>query len=96
MGSEMCIRDRIDADINRAKEILSFISADKEVQNLVEAREKALLDRISQINGAREQGIQEGKVEAAISILDILDDKTIADKLGLDIEFVKQLRREHL
>ena len=44
------------------------------------------------------QGIEQGKIaatlECAKNLLDILDDKTIAMKLALDIEIVKKLREE--
>ena len=43
-----------------------------------------------------EEGIKEGKIEIAINLLDILDDKTISEKTGLDIEVVKKLRKENL
>jgi len=46
-----------------------------------------------------EDGKQEGKIEgleeAAISLLDILDNETIATKLGLSLEHVKRLRKEN-
>ena len=38
-------------------------------------------------------GIEQGKLEAAKSLLDVLDDKTIADKLGLAIVQVQKLRK---
>ncbi len=42
------------------------------------------------------EGIKEGRIEVAIKLLDILDDKTISEKTGLDIEVVKNLRKENL
>lgn len=36
--------------------------------------------------------IKEEKVKLAKNLLDILDDKTISDKTGLDIDFIKSLR----
>jgi len=41
-----------------------------------------------------EQGIEKGKVEAARALLDILDDETIASKIGLTLQKVKFLRKE--
>ena len=41
---------------------------------------------------AKEQGIEQGKLEAAKSLLDILDDKTIAEKLNLPPSSVERLR----
>ena len=39
-----------------------------------------------------EQGIEQGKIEAAKALLDILDDETIAMKIGLSLEKIKSLR----
>ena len=39
-----------------------------------------------------EKGKKEAKIEFAISLLDVLDDVTIAVKSGLDIKFIKSLR----
>ncbi|MGL4762824.1 MAG: hypothetical protein ACRCWG_15485 [Sarcina sp.] len=50
------------------------------------AKEKGILEGI-------EQGIERGKIDAAISFLDILDDEIIANKLGLDINVVRGLRK---
>ncbi|MCI6736501.1 MAG: hypothetical protein MR593_00030 [Intestinibacter sp.] len=45
-----------------------------------------------------EKGIEQGKMTATIknakSLLDVLDDDTIAEKLELDVEIVKKLRTE--
>ncbi|MGG7162452.1 hypothetical protein ACQPVY_01860 [Clostridium ihumii] len=41
-----------------------------------------------------EKGIEKQKLEIAINLLDILDDKTIALKTGLDVNKVKELRKE--
>lgn len=44
------------------------------------------------------RGIEKGKMDATIknakSLLDVLDDKTIAEKLEIDEAIVKQLREE--
>lgn len=43
----------------------------------------------------KEQGIEYNKLENAKNLLDILDDRTIAKKIGLDIEVVQKLRKEN-
>jgi len=43
----------------------------------------------------KEEGKEEGKKELVIQLLDLLDDKTIAERSGFTIERVKQLREEH-
>ncbi|WP_330680470.1 hypothetical protein [Holtiella tumoricola] len=42
----------------------------------------------------REEGIKEGVYKVARSLLDILDDNTIADKTGLSYDEVKRLREQ--
>ncbi len=39
-----------------------------------------------------EQGVQQGKIAVARQLLDILDDATISEKTGLDLEQVRSLR----
>ncbi len=39
-----------------------------------------------------EKGIVKGKQEAARGLLDVLDDETIAEKIGLPLEKVRALR----
>ena len=39
-----------------------------------------------------QEKLQEEKINFAKSLLDILDDETIAEKTGLDINFIKSLR----
>ena len=41
------------------------------------------------------QAKEEAKIESAISFLDILDDAVIAEKVGLPLETVRQLRSEN-
>ena len=42
----------------------------------------------------REEGKEEAKKEAARALLDLLDDETIASRIGLALEEVKALRKE--
>ena len=44
---------------------------------------------------AAAQAREQARFEHAVSLLDVLDDETIAFKLGLKIETVRQLRREN-
>ena len=39
-----------------------------------------------------QEGIEQGKLEAAKALLDSLDDETIATKIGLSLDKVKFLR----
>jgi predicted transposase/invertase (TIGR01784 family) len=48
----------------------------------------------------REEGMKEGEqkalIQVAISLLDILDDQTIADKTGLTVERIQSLRKNKI
>ena len=59
-------------------------------------REKSLKDEISALANAEKKGMQRAKIESARNLLDILDDETIAVKLGLDLDTVKRLRDENM
>lgn len=67
---------------------------------MAEAREKQFLDYNSAINNATRRGHQEGieqnKIENAKALLDLLDTETIAERIGLSLEVVKQLQLEGL
>lgn len=51
---------KVDKDIKRAQEILSFISSDEEAKQLAEMRQKAIMDKISFENAVRRKYIKEG------------------------------------
>lgn len=96
--------------IREAKDELIRISNNKEQREMYEMRAKILKDKVSALNEAErkgiekgiqqgieqgiQQGIQQGIIKMAKSLLDVLDDKTIAIKTGLDMEVVKRLREE--
>ena len=82
-------------EIKDAKNELIKISLDKDERKLYEMRKKAIHDKANALSSAREEGVEQGKIIAAISLLDILDDETIAEKLELDIELVKRLRSKN-
>ena len=42
-----------------------------------------------------QKGIEKGKIDIAINLLDILEDDIIAEKTGLSIEEVKELRKKN-
>ncbi len=85
-------------EIREAKDELHRLSADEKQRILYEMRAKQLRDEISALNKARrdgiEQGIEQGKLEVARALLDLLDDETIASRIGLALEKVKALRKE--
>ncbi|MGL5068095.1 MAG: PD-(D/E)XK nuclease family transposase [Sarcina sp.] len=79
--------------IEKAENKLEYLSGDEDAMRLYWERERSLHERANMINSAKDKGREEGKIEAAISFLDILDDETIASKLGLDINLVRGLRK---
>ena len=52
-------------------------------------RERSLHERANLISSAEKRG----ELEVAKNLLDILDDETIAEKTGLDVEEIKMLRQ---
>ena len=91
-------------EIREAKDELYRLSRNSKERELYYLREKSLRDEISALANAKEkglkeglkQGLLEGKLESAISLLDILDDDTIATKLNMDVDIIKKLRIETL
>ena len=61
----------------------------EKVQEMQEKLQAELQEKLQQ---EAQEKIQQEKINFARSLLDILDDKTIADKTGLDMDFVKSLR----
>lgn len=53
-------------------------------------RERSLHERANMISSAEKRV----KLEVAKNLLDVLDDETIAVKIGLDIEEIKRIRNE--
>ena len=81
-------------DIKKAKDKLYKLSQSKEDRELYFLREKSIRDEISALSKAKEEGIEQGILEIAKNLLDILDDNTISEKTGLSLEEVKQLRND--
>jgi predicted transposase/invertase (TIGR01784 family) len=86
--------------VQKAYALLQQISADQNARQLAEMRERALINELSMLADAKEEGkeegekegIQEGKITVARALLDVLDDETIALKTDLPIETIKELR----
>ncbi|MGL6175150.1 MAG: hypothetical protein ACRC1P_11145 [Cellulosilyticaceae bacterium] len=71
---------------------LSILEADKEDVDKMTANITRTIEEMKE--EARLAGELKGKLQAAKSLLDILDDETIADRIGLPLEKVKALREE--
>lgn len=90
-----------------ADSAIKILEADKMEVELMVARNAFILEDMKDKAKAegkaegraegRAEGIKEGREEArkelAIKLLDILDDETISEKTGLDIEKIKELRK---
>lgn len=81
-------------EIREAKDELYRLSRNEKERELYFLREKSLKDEISALANAREKGFLDAKIENAKNLLDVLDDETIAHKIGLDLETVILLREE--
>lgn len=91
------IENSTDAVANSAKsklvkeinEKVSYLKKDKSM----EVGYMTLLERDRE---KYEEGREEGKLEVAKALLDLLDDETIATRIGIPLEEVKKLRKQKL
>ncbi|MDP4147506.1 MAG: Rpn family recombination-promoting nuclease/putative transposase [Bacillota bacterium] len=79
----------MDPVIRKAEERLEWLSSDEETIKLYKAREEALIEKMSLIGEVEDRT----KREIAKNLLDILDIETIADKTGLTIEEIEQMKK---
>ena len=63
--------------------------ARQEAQEKIQEKVQEIQEKLQQ---EAQERIQQEKINFTRSLLDVLDDKTIADKTGLDMDFVKSLR----
>lgn len=84
----------MDKEILKAYEEIKHLLSDDEIIAIAEAKEKQRLDYNSAIDGAKEEGIELGKLEVINAFLDIADDETISLKTGIAIEVIKELRNQ--
>lgn len=89
---EATLKELMDLEpaIKKAEKRIEYLSSDEETMNIYWERERSLHERANMINSAERRKT----IEIAINLLDILDDKTISEKTGLDIEIVKNLRED--
>ncbi len=81
-------------EFKEAFEIATQYTWDKkemEIYDYVDLREQ---DRLNEIYTAEKKGIEKTKIEIAKNLLDILDNKTISLKTGLDEDFIESLRKK--
>ena len=74
--------------IEKAEQKIEYLSSDEEAMRIYYERERSLHERANMISSAEERKA----IEIAKNLLDVLDNETIAEKTGLDIEEIKILR----
>lgn len=80
----------------KVKEVKNNEKVEVEYMTLLERDREKIEEGIEQgIQKGIEKGIQKGKIDIAINLLDILEDDIIAEKTGLSIEEVKELRKKN-
>lgn len=82
-----------DSVIAKATKVLNLLSSDPNTVRLSELREKAIWDEVSRINGARAEGMQQGRIDVAHKMLAkglSIDD--VAEITGLSVEEVSKLQ----
>ncbi len=84
------IGNTIEDDI--AEEAKKILDANKEEVERMVANNAFMLKELKE--KAEKEGIEKGKIEIAKNLLDILDDETISQKTGLEIEKIKELRNK--
>lgn len=80
--------------IKKAEDKLEYLSSDKETMNIYWERERSLHERANMISSAEERGFNKAMIEVAKSLLDVLDNETIASKTGLSLEDIIKLRNK--
>lgn len=78
----------LDTAIEKAEQKIEYLSGDEEAMRIYYERERSLHERANMITSAEERKA----IEIAKNLLDVLDNETIAEKTGLDIEEIKILR----
>ena len=78
----------MDTAIEKAEQKIEYLSSDEETMRIYYERERSLHERANMISSAEKKA----KLEIAKNLLNILDNETIAEKTGLDIEEIKGLR----
>lgn len=75
----------LDRDLDEACQILKDLSQDEELRRQAEYREKAWRDEIDRLEGARAEGIEQGKLLKNIEVFKNLK------SMGMEINKIKQV-----
>ena len=81
--------------IKKAREEVTYLTGDEAVKRLEFLREKWEMDRISDINHAKEEGKQEEKIETARKLIKKrMDIELIIEITGLSRDEIEDLKKE--
>jgi len=82
--------------IKKAREEVTYLTGDAAVKRLEFLREKWEMDRISDINHAKEEGKQEEKIETARRLIKKgMDIKLIIEITGLSRDDIEKIKKEN-
>jgi len=88
-----CFIKDINCNYSEGKELMRMSQSDEERAAYL-SREMALRDEATRLEEAREEGIEQTKIENARNLFDVLDDETISKRIKLDLDRAKKLREE--
>lgn len=80
--------------IAKAETILEKLGSFDEIRRYYEAREMAIHDEITRLTGARAEGETNAAKSIAMKLLGLLDDQTIAEKTGLTVQQIEEIKGE--
>lgn len=72
-------------EIRKAQEELEYLTGDEEERRLAELREKAIRDEVTNLTGAREEGIAKGEKNKQVEIAKKMKDEKV------DIDFIERV-----
>lgn len=87
--------------IEKAEKVLEYLGTNEEIKYYYELREKAIRDEISRVSGAKEEGLNqgrmEGKLETARNLLGLkMDVETISKATGLPVSQIEDMQKSAL
>lgn len=80
-------------NIKTAYEILEKASKSKNARMAYEARQAEIMDQLTREKFAKEEAREEEKIKIAKNLLGLLEDEVIAEKTGLSIEVIRELKK---
>ncbi|WP_160361186.1 Rpn family recombination-promoting nuclease/putative transposase [Clostridium chromiireducens] len=88
-GEEIQDMAKTDSEIKEAMNVLYNISSDEELRRLIDLRELAIMDEQNRLNGAKKEGIEQGKADILIKQL-VKKFKTLPDEYRKKIKTLSE------